>query len=214
VDYKYAYALVSFAVGMASGFQGIRERYDRDAVDAARTLPGIVYLFSRGVLPAVVFSFLYAYGYLQRFIFLESLACGTGAELVLRMTFYVKQQKQGGGFEELLRGPLDLLKFYQSFWLEAIAGRRAESRKRIVQSVIRDTKFQDLVTNFGKNSGAWPDARLVGKLVTEVQELEASYKKELAAGGDANLDEIYKFKIGFLILNRLGKTGLKTLLST
>ena len=213
MDYNYVYALISFVIGTAAGFQGIWERYNQDATAAASTLPGIVYLFSRGLLPATVFCLLYGNGYLTRLLFLEALACGTGAELVLRMTFYVKQEKQAGGFEELLRGPFDLFRWYQGFWLETIAGRMAEGRKKIVQGVILDVNFAELVKHFNKNVGAWPNPELMAKLETEVNDLRTIYEKELAVGGDATLNEKYRYKLGYLILNRLGTAGLRTLLS-
>jgi hypothetical protein len=213
VDYNYVYASVSFAIGTAAGFQGVWERYNQDVVAAAKTLPGIVYLFSRGLLPAAVFSLLYGNGYLARLLFLQALACGTGAELVLRMTFYVKQEKQAGGFEELLRGPFDLFRWYQSFWLETIAGRMAEGRKKTVQGVILDVSFTDLVKHFSKNVGAWPNPQLMAQLEKEVLDLRVTYDKELAAGGDVTLNERYRYKLGYLILNRLGAAGLRTLLS-
>jgi hypothetical protein len=60
------------------------------------------------------------------------LACGTGAEVVLRSRVYVKQAQKDGSPEEFLRGPFDLLRWYQNLFLEAISNPLAESRRRFV----------------------------------------------------------------------------------
>jgi len=53
MDWNYLYAIASFAVGAAAGYQGISERYNKDATSAALTsmassicLRGDAYLLS------------------------------------------------------------------------------------------------------------------------------------------------------------------------
>jgi hypothetical protein len=101
MDLDYLWGFLSFLIGLAAGYQGVYERYGRDSPGASCVLPGFIYLSSRGAVPALTFILLYGSGAINTYLFLYALACGTGIEVVLRSTFYVKQVQRGGSVEEL-----------------------------------------------------------------------------------------------------------------
>ena len=216
MDWNYLYAIASFAVGAAAGYQGISERYNKDATSAALTSMGLLYLFTRGCVSAVAFTALYAAGYLQKWLLLSALACGTSTEIVLRSTVFVKQARTpDGGFDELLKGPFDLLKWYQGKFLESIAGQLARKRKKTVRKLLLSGKsFAELMGLFRKNRDAWPDRRALAKLEVDVERLEAELNTAHQNGELEPPDDRFQQKLGYLILNHLGKDGINTLLSS
>jgi len=216
MDLNYLYSFVSFLIGLLAGFQGIYERYQNDSVTALSTLPGVSYLISRGTVPAAIFIFLYAKGYLLGSeLFLQALACGTGAELVLRTRFYVKQSQKDGSIEELVKGPFDLLRWYQGLFLESIARYLAASRKKIVRDLLpKNVDVQTLLDRVLSNLGAWPNPQTSGELETALNKMKTEWQDESRrAGTPPILEQKYKDKLGYLLLNKIGASGLKTLLS-
>ena len=124
-DFTYLYAFVSFGVGLLSGLQAVYSRYPTDSFSAALTVPGSFYLFTRGALPGIVFSVLYHSGTIQSNLFLFALGIGVTWESALRSQFLLKQSpKPGGGIDELVKGPLDLLRWYQDIFLTSIDTKR------------------------------------------------------------------------------------------
>jgi hypothetical protein len=215
MDSTYLLSLVSFFIGVAAGFQGVHERYHRDSLVASSTPPGIFYLLSRGIVPAILFILLLAYKMIESHLILQALACGTGAELVLRTRFYVKQSQKGDDVEELSRGPFDLLRWYQSLFLESIAEFLAKSRKRFVKDLLAAGEdFQTLHKRVQDNLGAWPDQSVVTELGTALARLLAEFDTERQKQADVRvLQETYRLKLGYLLLNKVGRNGLRTLLA-
>ena len=157
MELEYLYSAVSFFVGIASGFQGVYERYARESLQASLTPPGALYCLSRGVVPALVFAVSYGQHWISGNLFLFSLACGASIEVVLRMKFYVRTSKTEKGAEELMRGPFDLLKWYQNLLLQSTAQYIATDRLRFVQSHLpQNIDFHTLVSNAINNSSALP----------------------------------------------------------
>jgi hypothetical protein len=216
MDLHYLYAIVSFVVGAAAGYQGISERYNKDATAAAGTSMGVLYLFTRGGVSSIGFIVLYAAGYLHNWLGVFSFVCGTSTEVVLRSTIFVKQAPTPDGhFDELLRGPFDLLKWYQGKFLESIAGQLARKRKSTVRKLLPSGKsFAELMVLFRKNKDAWPDQSAIAKLEVEVARVEAEFNAAQQGDAPPPPDDRYQQKLGYLILNNLGKDGVKTLLSS
>lgn len=118
--------------------------------------------------------------------------------------------KDGASVEELLRGPFDLLRWYQGFFLEAIAERLAISRRRFVEAGLpANVAFTPLCARVRTRLGAWPDPQTRGEIETGVTKLENEFK---AAGAPSNLDERYRSMLGYLLLNLGGRVGFATLL--
>lgn len=215
MDGNYFYAALSFLVGLASGFQGIYDRYQKDAPRAARTRAGFAYLLTRGAIPALVFVILYNAQLVKDYLWAQSLAYGTGIEVILRTKIYVKEvQKEGGGIEEVLRGPFDLLRWYQNFLLEYMAGDLAEFRRKIVESSLpAGTSFLILCNRVLNNLDAWPDPQIRVGVTTAVDELKDAFNKEQASGiKPGDLNRKYQLKLGYAIINRVGQGGLTVLL--
>jgi hypothetical protein len=203
LDWNYFYSLLAFLVGLAAGFQGIYERYQKDSLRASVTFPGIFYLLTRGAVPALIFVTLYGYRIIESRLLLQALACGTGAELVLRSRVYVKQEQKDGSIEELLRGPFDLLRWYQNLFLESIADFLAETRKRFVKTNLpEEMDFLALCDRVLSNMGAWPSQQAMTDMETAVNKLNEEFDKEQQKGTSGlELEKKFRLKLGYLILN-------------
>jgi len=226
-----AWSLLAFFIGAASGFQDVFEKYRRQSTAAVATLPGVLYLVSRGALPAIIFFVLLRAGVLKGNVWAYSLAIGTTAELFLRSSFYIKQtEKPGGGVDELLRGPLDLLKWYQNLFLvEFVSTELAANRLTFVVNNLPNHDFQTLCTIVKKNLDAWTDEDGRAAVERTLVELSEAFERERPQPGDlaatlggqtvpskrpsSQLDELYRRKLGFAILNIGGRTIFKTLFS-
>lgn len=216
MDWNYLYSLAAFLIGGLAGFQGVYERYRTDSAKASTTLPGFSYLFTRAVFPAGVFAVLYGTRAVETNLAIIALACGTGSELFLRSKVYIRQEQGPGNIEELLKGPLDLLRWYQNLFLEAAASGLADRRKKFLKKHLPPTEgVQVLYDTVLNNMDAWPDQQLMTDLKAEVEKLVKEFnEKALAGGSDDQLEQKYKFKLGYLIYNRVGAKGFKTLLTS
>jgi hypothetical protein len=212
-----AYAILAALVGLLSGFQGIYERYRIDSFRAASTAPGILYLITRAAVPGLLFYAAYAYKLVSAdWLLLKALGFGAGTEVVLRSKIYVKQTaKDAAQFEELLKGPLDLLKWYQDLFLTLAAARLAKIRKSFIdRNLPAGGGFTDLCAEVLNNLGAWPSQEDRAMLETAINNLQQKYTAEKNLGANGQLDRKYRLKLGYLVLDRLGKSGFKTLVAT
>jgi hypothetical protein len=243
MDWNYLYSIVAFVIGGFAGFQGVYERYKRDSPKASFTLPGFLYLLTRAAFPAVIFVALYASGLVDSKLLVTSLGCGTGAELFVRTKIFIKQEQKGpGNIEDVLKGPLDLLRWYQNLLLEAASTGLAQSRKAFVDKHLPESvNFYDLRERVLRNIEAYipplPD------LKTEVEKLKDEFEKDVSSNIDldailarelarvrgtqleepdpkhaqeSDLDKLerkYRYKLGYLIYNHVGPKGFNTLLS-
>jgi len=140
LDPHYAFSAVAFIVGVAAGGQDVSSRYPADTVKSSFTVPGLFYLATRGAVPAALFAAAYYNHWIQTWLFLCALGFGAGAEAFLRSQFLVKQSTApNGGIEEVLKGPLDLLRWYQDKCLGSID--TTDCRKKL-QLCARSTSSQ------------------------------------------------------------------------
>jgi hypothetical protein len=216
MDWKYLYFLLSFSVGLLAGFQGIYDRYKRDSLHTLYTSSGIIYILTRGIIPAIIYLVLYGTGVIESRLAIWALGCGTGAELILRMKFYIKEEHTDVGSIELLRGPFDLLRWYQNYFLESIADSLAESRKRfVILHLPANMDFEDLCDRVFDNLNAYPpDQQHIIRATEDVtKKLKEEFEAEIQSGVDrAILNQKYKLKLGYSVLNCTGQRGFKTLL--
>src|SRR5260370_24223446 len=96
----YLYSAIPFFIGVASGLQRVRERYDSFTLTALETSPGQLFLITRGMFPASVYAILAVSGYVRASSWsvaaAQALAWGLGTELLLRVAFPVGTAKHGG----------------------------------------------------------------------------------------------------------------------
>jgi hypothetical protein len=217
LDWKHLYLLVSFSIGFLAGFQAIHDRFKRDSWSASKTLPGVSYLLSRGALPAVIFFSFYASGLIQTHPLLWSLGLGVSAETILRAKFYIKEEQKEGGSIDLLKGPFDLLHWYQNFILEEAATRIAGARKQFVKSNLpREMLFLILCDRVMANLHAFSkDQESVTRSVErEVRKLKEKFAEATVGQHDADrVNKQYCELLGYAVLNNAGKKGFITLLS-
>lgn len=216
VDWAYLNALASFGVGVVAGLQGISGAYGKNLGRAWRTPPGLAYLAIRGVVPAVVFVSLYGAGKIDQPLSLWALVLGAGVEVALRSTFFVGQtQRAGGSVEDLLKGPLDLLRWFQNLFLESIDDSLARAKIDFVRKHLpQGLDFPELWTRATNRLIAFQNEQTKGTVTALLQQIKGEYDAEIARGLVAtDIDQKHREKLGLLILNKTGEGGFKTLLS-
>lgn len=202
------YVVSAFLVGALAGYQGVYERYQHDSGRAVATVPGSAYLVTRGLLPSVVFGGLLAFGAIDSMPLLYALACGTGVELILRTRFYVRSENNGS-IEEILRGPFDLLRWYQGRFLESASTSVASRRKKQVRAgVPKDVPFPRFCERVLQNLSAWPDASVQAAVRTAVSELKSAYDTD-----QNRSDSLSAERLGYRIWNLVGPKGFSVLVT-
>lgn len=215
-DWAYLNSLASFGVGLLAGLQGISGVYGKNLVRASRTGPGLSYLVIRGVVPGALFLSLYGAGKVEQPLLLWAIALGAGVELVLRSTFFVGQaQGTAGSIDSLLKGPFDLLRWFQNLFLESIDDSLARAKIAFVDTHLPPgVAFPALWTRAMNHANAFQVQQTAGALTALLQQIKAEYDAELAQGvPPADIDLKHREKLGLLVLNRAGEGGFRTLLS-
>lgn len=207
MDHKYAYSAVSFLIGVAAGVKDVSSRYPADAIQASRTPPGLAYLASRGALPAVLFATAYYNQWVTAWLFLVAAAFGVGAEVFLRSQFLVRQSAgPNGGIDELLKGPLDLLRWYQDKCLGSIDTTRARKRREFIKNNLPDEEFLVLCDRVLTNQAAFVNENPT--LVAKIDELKSEYEKtDKSAAVNKRCGE----KLGYKVLHLVGEKNFITL---
>lgn len=215
MDPQVSWAILSFLIGIGAGFKDLYERYPDAFEVAAGQWPGTCYLLSRGVLPAAVFVVLFETGVIATRLPLQALAIGTGAELFLRSSFLVKTaQKPAGTIDEVLKGPLDLFRWYQDFFLITLLSDRVAARKNEwMKNNLPPGTFDALCARvIGNLDVLQAEDQRRKQIVSAITTLEQEREREKNAGSDsATLDAKYRRKLGFAVLNRAGRTLFVTL---
>lgn len=115
--------------------------------------------------------------------------------------------------EEVLRGPLDLLKWYQDLLLGLAAARLAEIRRKFIDKYLpSDRSFEDWCVEASNNIINWPDEKQRDKFDSALSTLQAKYFNEKKPGKNGQLDQKYKLKLAYLAYEEFGKRGFITLL--
>jgi len=211
------YGLVSFAVGFLAGFQGVYERFRADSLKAAGTVYGLLFLFSRGAISAIVFETFPSPMFLTDHLLWRALLYGAGVEVILRSKFYLKRISTGeGNFEDLIRGPLDLLRWYQDFFLISIENNFV--RPRISRAVLASARYQtfpEMWRAFEQNIGAFPQNRpdVLGAKKA-VLGLMSKYLEDIKKTGgsiDASSDKKYRYQLCYFVEGFLGRDAFETI---
>jgi len=212
------YFLLSFGVGILSGFQGVYERFRTESRRAALSSMGILYLCSRGLVAALVYFLISSYTpILANYPVWRAIACGAGAEAILRSKFYVTRIKKGAdSFEDVVRGPLDVLHFYQEFFLISIENEFTRRKIVHVSDIVKEwPSFLAMWAAFDANVLAWPQGRQdVIETRKAVRLLRDRFTREAQATGgviDATTEKRYRHELCYIVLSNLGEGALDSL---
>src|SRR2546423_7463762 len=224
MDWKYLLAIPSFLVGLLAGFQGIHQRYDEDPYNAALTLPGILYLLTRGIVPAAVYVTLYSSNLMPNPLWLWSLVCGTaGTELILRTKIFIKEDRSAEGApHELMYGPFDLLRWYQNLFLESVMKHLptywGNWAVKVVGEILKDKKmtFNEMCEKIKSNLHFFErKPKLHQAINQEADKFLAQYDMVVKENQmTQERDEKLRHTLCYRILRQgIGESGLRLLLS-
>lgn len=217
MDWKYLYFLLSFFVGFLAGYQGLHDRFKKDSWTALLTLHGLIYTLSRGIAPSLIYVSLYATSLISTNAFLWALGLGAGSEAFLRSKFYIKEEQKDGGSIDLLKGPFDLLHWYQNLMLEQAATSLTASRKRFIKSSLpQNVLFLPLCDRVVENLQAYPKDQeaLMQAIEVEVRKLVDKFNEVVSQEHDPEkVNKKYCELLGYKVLNHTGMRGFKTLIS-
>jgi hypothetical protein len=226
MDVNYFYSLLSFLVGAVSGFQFVAEKHREAPFRAAWTWAGRLYLFLRGLVSAVVFLILYLSS--SRFSIIRNwplplvaLACGTGAEIILRTKIFIREKKKpGGGVEEVFLEPLKLLLWFQDFFLTKIGeqlkiSRARAKRDRLKANLPKDIGFPDLCKLVTANLRAFdPNTIEVQQIHEIIQALLQAYQLQIQSGLSPVLcDDDFKHTLGYKLLHHVSEAQFLLLMA-
>ncbi len=214
----YLPASISFIIGLFAGFQGVYERCGKDSLLASRTFPGTAYLLSRGGVPAALYSLAFSSNLISSDLWLWAAAIGSGAEIFLRSQFYIRQtevpqtadSQQPGQLLELVRGPLDLLRWYQNLFLGLADNQLAEGRRVFVEKHMPKKPFEELCDLVLTNKDAFNDP----SINQQIENITLRFKEEFLESGDTSdlRQRKYALKLGYRIRSIAGQKGFVTLL--
>jgi hypothetical protein len=217
----YLYSVPSFIIGLAAGFQAIIERYEKEATLAVFTPPAIFYLLTRGLFATVLFIVLWHLNYIVQptlpgvYLLLYSVGCGAVEEAIVRTRISLIGVGKPNINEEFLRGPFDLVKKYQDFFLTETGKFIPGKRLRYVYRFIpRGISFKSLCERIQSNLPALTDSDVKNRIKEGLVNLKQRYKNEANRGADTSvLERRYQVEVAFLIYDSAGgKENLKTLL--
>jgi hypothetical protein len=214
-DWNYLYCLIAFVVGVGAGYQGISERYGSYSGRACRFPPGLIYMFTRGLVPAAIFAGLYNYGQLKQFLWLEAAAIGTGWELFARTKFFVKQTDDNGKTEDIYKGPFDLVQFYQSLFLAKIDGYGVQDKIRFMrENLTENPNFISISNQVLLRVNGYNNQETRTKLEAGIQGLIKEFQDEIAKGTPDTTDLETKFtiKLIYSLMREVSRGETKTLI--
>jgi len=214
------YVCVSALVGILAGFQGIYERFGSDSWKATVTRWGLLYLATRGALAAAAFFAVPLIPVLTQPPILRALAAGAGSEGILRSRFYFKRGKKKGTdvLQEVIRGPFDLLRFYQDFFLTTIEDNERWATIALVEGIAERWKsFAEMCTVVERKLLAWSESKDVGVALRKaVADLRARFDRDArrkdGAADPSVIDREYRCLLCYKIEEHLGEKGLRQFL--
>jgi hypothetical protein len=196
----WTWSLLAGVLGIAAGLQAIYEKHPKEFIDGSVTFPGVLYLLSRGALPGIAFVLLYPRGYLGSIDWVAALVCGVSSEALLRSQFFIKRTGTG---EEVLAGPLDLLKSWQAIMLQYVGPHVARKKKHFIDTYLPKQPFLDLCKIAKQNLGLFDENR-TKQIRDEVDGLLAKHHAETTPS-----DAEYRLQLGFLLYRYLERAEFK-----
>lgn len=219
MDWNYSFGILSFIIGSLAGFQGVYEVYGPYSGRALMVRPGIFYLVTRGLFPAIVFAAFYHYRIVVQFLWLQAIACGGGWEVFARSKIYIKKVRPADdGVEDLLKGPLNLVRWYQGLFLKLIDGTFAKEKIVFIQrNLPQGVNFPKLSSRILNRIEAWTDDELKTKVRSGITRLATTYDTEKKAVLNSELDEFdekFRYTLCYMLLNLVTKSEIITLMSS
>ena len=219
LDYNYLWAIIAFAFGALAGYQGIYDFYGPQSKKALVLLPGIAYLLSRGAFPALAFSVLYGYRLIAHDLWLQSVLCGSSWELFVRSKWYVKKIRGGGKeLEDLYKGPLDIVRAYQTLFLKAIDPHFAKRKIAFAKANLEEgLSYSELANRVIEGLSAWSDEDTKAKVQSLVESYSTPCEKELANPKQQTAAQInlkYNYRLCHTLVRELGEDATKILIES
>lgn len=183
MDGNYWWGLLAGVVGTAAGFQGVYERYNKDAYLGAVTRPGIGYLLSRAIIPAGIFVGLVATKAIEEQFWWWALVVGTGTEAVLRSKFFVRRTATDPP-EDVLWGPFDLVKWYQELFLAEIGSHLSAYRIALAERLVPSRSFPEFSAEIASRLDGLTSNETSARLLGHIDELRAAYDQSAASDRD------------------------------
>lgn len=226
VDWNLAFVILTFLIGCVAGFQGVYEKFKSDTPKAIVTFHGLSYLITRGAIPSVAFVILYFSDAIDQKYILWAIGCGFVYESVLRSMFYIKKEQAANGPTDLdiLRGPFDLLKWYQNYFLESAMRTltpyyNEQARRKIgfvTSNVPINKNFEDLYKDaLEKIEGGYPEP-LKTELKENIKMIKIKFDRtKNQVNSQQELDELesrHKIQICYRIFDLVGEEGFLTIL--
>jgi hypothetical protein len=195
---------------MLAGFQGVHNRFKPESFTAANSWWGRLYLLSRGLLASALFLAAVVNGVVKDNHLFWALIYGATSELIFRTRFYIKETEKDGRTSDLIKGPFDLIKWYQDLFLEKASQSLAEARKQFIKSNLpQSVSFPDLCVRVVRNLNAYPTekAETVAVIASEVAKLREMYKEscDKSSASPDQLNQEYSELLGYAALNADGK---------
>jgi hypothetical protein len=160
----------------------------------ATTAPGALYLGSRGLVPGGTFALLYAGDIFagRGPLWVWALICGTGSEVLLRSNFFIKKAELPGvggptsqpqpQTQDIMVGPLDLLKWWQDLALSYIGTHLSAKRLRFVDKNTPETSdFPLLCSTTQDRIGGLTDQAVAQELKGKITDLCNEFKQDPAS---------------------------------
>jgi|SRR5579859_6330939 len=219
LDFNYLWAGIAFAFGALAGYQGIYDFYGPQSKKALVLVPGVAYLLSRGAFPALAFSILYGYGLIAHNLWLQSAICGSSWELFVRSKWYVKKIPGGGKeLEDLYKGPLDLVRAYQTLFLKAIDPHFAKRKIAFAKANLEEgLTYSELANRVMDGLSAWSNEDTKTKVQSLVEGYSKPCEKELANPGQQTVAQInlkYNYRLCHTLVRELGEDAAKILIES
>jgi hypothetical protein len=206
--------LVPFGIGILSGGQSIYGKMGNDFTGVLTNIWGWIYWLSRGIVPAGAYLFWYFKQAPPSHSWQAALVCGLGAETILRTKLYVTSKTEGGKSEDVFKGFFDLIEWWQSLCLRQAAISRAEGRQKYVKDQFgAATDFPALTVKLLTNATGFPpfvETEITDKIKALVTQFNAEPPRT-APEQQALLHRTYILRIGYAMLDTVGRSGLLTL---
>jgi hypothetical protein len=199
----------TFLVGTVAGFQGLVARVPAEWSMALRTMYGSFYIVARGALPAILYVVLHRFRLLNLSnpVF-EVLLLGGGSETFLRSRVLLIFKSAGPGQipTEETKGPLDLVFWFQQFFIDRATSVLATQRIKAVSAYYDDPalRLEFLADGIDANAGALDKQADQARKVADSTRTEyIQAKAKAAAPFDARTERNWCRKLGYALYAEL-----------
>ena len=206
--------LVPFCIGVLSGGQTITAKMGNDLLGLLTNVWGWIYWLSRGSIPAGVYLFWLLAQPSRAHSLGVALVCGLGAETILRSKLYITSKTENGESKDVFKGVFDLIGWWQALCLRQAGISRAGHRQKYVKRQFGAlTDFRALTQKLFDNAISFPPD-VQTEITQKIDALLVQFEREptrVTAEQQALLHRVYILKLGYAMLDTVGKSGVQTL---